>query len=172
MIKKHKILLIIVGSLLVGLVLLLVANRLITIWHDGQTRRLLTEEATHLPVPITCHEQSRGYTNDSLDTYAYWRATYNCNTTGGMAYDEIVSELKQQGFTALEDYSISGPDSRSIFYAFTYANPRFEVSYRFLSNHETITGEINQLRTDANNLPKLQKSAITGYSVNVSRRWR
>lgn len=138
--KVAMILIILVGVVfwIINLIFLILAFQLFVIYpkHENQTKALLEQKISTLPVPNSCKESKREYTSGSLDVVSNWSLTYECYTTGGAAYDSIVPLLKTRGYRVLSDYSIDTSEEKASSYNFTYSDNLSVVDYEFLPHPE------------------------------------
>jgi hypothetical protein len=127
--------------------------------NENESKKLISQEITRLPLPPTCSEKSREYTSGSLDTTSTWHVIYSCDAKSGDAYNTITSGLTAKGYKSTEDFSIPDSDSVSVFYTFYYASDKYNVEYSFSPGGSVF----------ANNPEALKELPLTDISLHVYR---
>ncbi len=157
--KAFRIILRILGALIAVLILIILAIALISGKHERTTRKVLEQELTNLLAPPGCIEINREYQSGGIDTVSTWFVKYNCQTTGGQAYETIITNLSKHGYQEQLDYSKKGP---GIFYSFTYSSDKFTAAYNFKPEHNPTLG-IEQKGI-------LQSSPVAKISLDLTRK--
>jgi len=152
------------GGIILALILLVVCLLFRANYNEKVSKEFLGERLSTLAVPESCTEKSRRYQVGGVDTISTWYADLACDTSGGKAYDFIVTQLTTHGFVSRThlNYAVPDENSQSIFYSFQYSDGKVEISYRFSP----------QARIAATEPEALRQTPVKQIHVTVTRAWK